>query len=209
MSNIDERTGKPKIILDLCGGTGSWSRYYSLAGYDVRNITLPDFDVLTYEPPENVYGILAAPPLHGVFGIELQSGGEGKKPGGGAKGGYGLYSHYSEVQPKMVGYGKPGRLSARVHGKAYYDIPAVGVRRPVDKAHRHLGDVHPAGETVRSLGRCSGETTALHPPRQRKAEFCIPAQVGTRANSTTRFCEPTNGRRISGNNTARICRGFL
>lgn len=62
MSNIDERTGKPKIILDLCGGTGSWSRYYSLAGYDVRNITLPDFDVLTYEPPENVYGILAAPP---------------------------------------------------------------------------------------------------------------------------------------------------
>lgn len=25
-------------------------------------ITLPDYDVLTYEPPENVYGILAAPP---------------------------------------------------------------------------------------------------------------------------------------------------
>ncbi len=60
--NIDERTGKPKIILDLCGGTGSWGRYYALAGYDVRNITLPDYDVLTYEPPENVYGILAAPP---------------------------------------------------------------------------------------------------------------------------------------------------
>jgi len=51
-----------KIILDLCGGTGAWSRPYQEAGYDVRLITLPDNDVLTYEPPANVYGILAAPP---------------------------------------------------------------------------------------------------------------------------------------------------
>jgi hypothetical protein len=51
-----------KIILDLCGGTGSWSRPYKEAGYDVRLITLPDYDVLTYKPPQNVYGILAAPP---------------------------------------------------------------------------------------------------------------------------------------------------
>ncbi len=51
-----------KIILDLAGGTGAWSRPYKEAGYDVRVITLPEYDVLTYEPPENVYGILAAPP---------------------------------------------------------------------------------------------------------------------------------------------------
>lgn len=51
-----------KIILDLCGGTGSWSRPYKEAGYDVRLITLPDNDVRTYAPPNNVYGILAAPP---------------------------------------------------------------------------------------------------------------------------------------------------
>ncbi len=51
-----------KIILDLCGGTGAWSRPYRKAGYDVRVITLPEHDVRTYEPPENVYGILAAPP---------------------------------------------------------------------------------------------------------------------------------------------------
>ncbi len=51
-----------KIILDLCGGTGAWSRPYAEMGYDVRNITLPDYDVKTYEPPENVYGILVAPP---------------------------------------------------------------------------------------------------------------------------------------------------
>lgn len=51
-----------KIILDLCGGTGAWSKPYKDNGYDVRNITLPDYDVRTYEPPDNVYGILAAPP---------------------------------------------------------------------------------------------------------------------------------------------------
>lgn len=53
---------KDRIILDLCGGTGSWSKPYKEAGYDVRLITLPDQDVRTYEPPLNVYGILAAPP---------------------------------------------------------------------------------------------------------------------------------------------------
>lgn len=51
-----------KIILDLCGGTGSWSKPYKDNGYDVRIITLPDNDVRNYEPPKNVYGILAAPP---------------------------------------------------------------------------------------------------------------------------------------------------
>jgi hypothetical protein len=53
---------KDKIILDLCGGTGSWSKPYKDAGYDIRLITLPEYNVLTYEPPENVYGIIAAPP---------------------------------------------------------------------------------------------------------------------------------------------------
>lgn len=52
-----------KIILDLCGGTGSWSKPYKEdGGYDVRNITLPEFDVRTYKPPKRVYGVLAAPP---------------------------------------------------------------------------------------------------------------------------------------------------
>lgn len=51
-----------RVILDLCGGTGSWSKPYKDAGYDVRLITLPEFDVRYYDPPKNVYGILAAPP---------------------------------------------------------------------------------------------------------------------------------------------------
>jgi|TARA_B100000315_G_C14336010_1_gene477412 site-specific DNA-cytosine methylase len=51
-----------KIILDLCGGTASWSQPYKDAGYDVRVITLPEQDVREYIPPQRVYGILAAPP---------------------------------------------------------------------------------------------------------------------------------------------------
>ncbi|MDR1420636.1 MAG: hypothetical protein LBI86_09700 [Treponema sp.] len=54
--------GMPGIILDLCGGTGAWSRPYKLAEYDVRLITLPEYDVCDYIPPGNIYGILAAPP---------------------------------------------------------------------------------------------------------------------------------------------------
>jgi len=54
---------KDKIILDLCGGTGSWSKPYSDNGYDVKIIDIKnDYDVRIYNPPNNVYGILAAPP---------------------------------------------------------------------------------------------------------------------------------------------------
>lgn len=51
-----------KVILDLCGGSGSWSFPYRQAGYDVRLVTLPNDDVRTYTPPPRVHGILAAPP---------------------------------------------------------------------------------------------------------------------------------------------------
>lgn len=50
------------VVLDLCGGTGSWSQPYRDHGYDVRVVTLPDQDVRTYRPPADVHGILAAPP---------------------------------------------------------------------------------------------------------------------------------------------------
>jgi len=69
-----------KIILDLCGGTGAWSKPYKDNGYDVRVITLPDYDVRQCMPgykwvtfmdkwcdamkisTSEIYGILAAPP---------------------------------------------------------------------------------------------------------------------------------------------------
>lgn len=54
-----------KIILDLCGGTGSWSKPYREAGYDVRVITHPMHDVFTYTEYkdfiEKVHGVLMAP----------------------------------------------------------------------------------------------------------------------------------------------------
>jgi len=39
---------KDKIILDLCGGTGSWSKPYKDNGYDVRLITLPNHNILNH-----------------------------------------------------------------------------------------------------------------------------------------------------------------
>ena len=68
-----------KIILDLCGGTGAWSKDYKKAGYIVFNITLPFYDLLKTEIKGgyiifqggtkeslavwifDIYGILAAP----------------------------------------------------------------------------------------------------------------------------------------------------
>ncbi len=49
------------MILDLCGGTGSWSKPYADAGYDVRIIDTPE-DVRLIEYPGKVHGILSAPP---------------------------------------------------------------------------------------------------------------------------------------------------
>ena len=60
-----------RIILDLCGGTGSWSKPYKDNGYDVRIIDPQEWleddygtgDVRLYKKPkEQIYGILSAPP---------------------------------------------------------------------------------------------------------------------------------------------------
>ena len=60
-----------KIILDLCGGTGSWSKPYKENGYDVRVIDPQEWleddygtgDVRLFKKPKEViYGILSAPP---------------------------------------------------------------------------------------------------------------------------------------------------
>lgn len=64
------KTTKPmsdKIILDLCAGTGAWSKPYRDAGYDVQLITLPEFDITEYLIQQycialKPYGILFATP---------------------------------------------------------------------------------------------------------------------------------------------------
>ena len=51
-----------KIILDLYAGTGAATDEYAAAGYARLKVTLPDNDVLTWQPPAAVYGIWASPP---------------------------------------------------------------------------------------------------------------------------------------------------
>ncbi len=52
-----------KVILDLCGGTRSWSQPYAEAGYDVQVIdSKSGQDVCLAEMIKPVYGVLAAPP---------------------------------------------------------------------------------------------------------------------------------------------------
>jgi len=69
-----------KIILDLCGGTGSWSKPYKDAGYDVRVITLPEYNVTDWWPvgsvirfrknnPRNDGMAFLEVPVDGIYGI--------------------------------------------------------------------------------------------------------------------------------------------
>jgi hypothetical protein len=56
--------GEMKTILDLCSGTGSWSKPYKDAGYHVVEVDIKNGqDVRLFEFPDyKVHGILAAPP---------------------------------------------------------------------------------------------------------------------------------------------------
>lgn len=63
-----------RLILDLCGGSGAWSRPYREAGYLVRVVTLPHGDVRAMPAPAGVWGVLAAPPCT-EFSIAKTKGG--------------------------------------------------------------------------------------------------------------------------------------
>ncbi len=168
-----------KIILDLCGGTGSWSRYYQLAGYDVRNITLPEYDVLTYRAPENVYGILAAPPLYRVFSAKLQGRSKREKTRRRPKDSNGLLEDYTRMQAALLGPRKPCRILARIHGEAAPYLPTLGIWRPLDKTDRHLGAVLYPGKEVFLVGGCPKQNPPLFKAGAKQTEFCVSAQVFT------------------------------
>ncbi len=53
---------RDRVILDLCAGTGAWSRPYAEQGYRVVRVSLPELDVRTWQPPDRVWGVLGAPP---------------------------------------------------------------------------------------------------------------------------------------------------
>ena len=66
------------IILDLCGGTGAWSKPYKDAGFEVVLVTLPELNIYNLMPTthwiclrdashrqirySDIFGVLAAPP---------------------------------------------------------------------------------------------------------------------------------------------------
>ena len=99
-----------KIILDLCGGTGSWSRPWKEAGYDVRVITLPKYDVRTYEPPGEVFGILAAPPCTEFSVLNC------------------IAAPRERDETAGPGRGKPN--FAFLHKNAWFDIPQLSFHQP-------------------------------------------------------------------------------
>lgn len=60
---LSRRSTANRTILDLCGGTGSWSKPYLDAGYDVHLISLPqDVRLIKFDYKLKVHGILCAPP---------------------------------------------------------------------------------------------------------------------------------------------------
>lgn len=95
-----------KIILQLCADTGSDTKPWKDAGYDVRLIG-SDIGVENYHPPENVYGIIANPPCTEFS--TARSNGKARKP----KDGIFLVEHciriIEEAKPKFWVIENPAR----------------------------------------------------------------------------------------------------
>lgn len=137
---MGQNDNSKKIILDLCGGSGAWSRPYKEAGYDVRLITLPDNDVRTYQPPDNVYGILAAPPCtefsiaKGRRSRDFESGLEIVQACIRI-----IWTCRIKKQIAILGNGKPCWIFTAVYGKTSLYILSMVVWGQRYKAHRHMG----------------------------------------------------------------------
>lgn len=56
-----------QTILDLCGGTGSWSKPYRDKGYDVKVLTLPDFDVVKWREYDWLIKLINKNKIHGIL----------------------------------------------------------------------------------------------------------------------------------------------
>lgn len=54
---------KDKTILDLCGGTMSWSKPYKDAGYNVVGVTLPKYDVMKFRITRYRRGVFETKPM--------------------------------------------------------------------------------------------------------------------------------------------------
>ena len=127
------------IVLDLCGGSGSWSRPFKEAGYDVRVITLPDYDVCTYQPPANVWGILAAPPCTEFSVLNCKAEARVRNPEEGMVVVNACLRIIKQCNPVWWALENPRGYLREYLGPPRADLPTVAVRRPMDQMHGHLG----------------------------------------------------------------------
>ncbi len=112
-----------KIILDLCGGTGAWSRPYKEAGYTVKVITLPEYNVITYFPPRNVYGILSAPPCT-MFSLARTTAKTPRNLDEGLKTVWACMTIIWEAKPKFWAMENPKGLLRKFMGKPAFEFDA-------------------------------------------------------------------------------------
>lgn len=168
-----------KIILDLCGGTGSWSRHYQLAGYDVRNITLPEYDVLTYRAPENVYGILAAPPCTEFSVLNCKAEARERKPDEGLKIVMACLRIIQECRPHFWALENPVGYLREYMGKPRLTFQPWEYGDPWTKRTDIWGAVLYPGKEVFLVGGCPKQNPPLFKAGAKQTEFCVSAQVFT------------------------------
>jgi hypothetical protein len=121
-----------KIILDLCGGTGAWSKPYKDAGYDVRVITLPEYDVRTYTPPHRCLWDLGSTTLHTFFFKRrtlVESKGPRRKNFKGFGNNNGVFDSNCQMQTKVLGDRKSCRTTVSMAGKTKNVLQSIRIRR--------------------------------------------------------------------------------
>ncbi len=141
-----------RVILDLCAGTGSWSKPYLEAGYKVVPVTLPD-DVRLWQYHDKVHGVLAAPPCT-VFSRAGQWVKRSQEEMLEAIGVVDACLRLVVVcRPEWWALENPVGTLRRGPGEAEAVLRPLRLRRPVDEEDLSLGRVHPAGQGPRPAHR--------------------------------------------------------
>lgn len=184
-----------KIILDLCGGTGSWSKSYRDAGYDVRVVTLPEHNVMEYTPPLWCVRHLGCADLHTVFSRAHHRQNTARPSRR-----YGVGEPLSLDNPRMplcrdaqiLGAGKPCGILAAVFRQAASDLATVRLRRPAHQENGLVGLLQHATKEARcahagAVGRmrhkqprAAGDTRRLRLPARHRTPSGTPKHDAAR-----------------------------
>ena len=143
-----DAVSEKKIILDLCGGSGSWSRPYVEGGYDVRNITLPDYDVLTYDPPQKVHGILAAPPCTEFSVLNCKAEARARNPAEGLKVVMACLRIIEKCNPEWWAMENPVGHLREYMGPSIMIFQPWEYGGPMDQENRTLGQIHTSEKAI-------------------------------------------------------------